>query len=401
MDDGVLPAAGGAGGAIAGWLLEHGRRIAAPEELLDQLCQRLIDQGVPIDRVGLHSRTLHPQVSGTRVLWRRGVQRIEETAYRRDDESLGEAYRTSPLKAVYDGGRPIRRRLEGPEAVLDFPVLAELRDEGLTDYLVMPLISIDSEVRSLTSWGSRRPGGFGELDIATIAGVLPAFAALAEIHERRRMTSTLLDTYLGSDAGRRVLGGQIQRGDGVTIAAALWFCDLRDFTSLSDELPGDAVIALLNDYFGCMAGPVQARGGEVLKFIGDAMLAIFPIRDDLDRDRACNTALAAAIAALAGLDALNAERSGQQKPPLRIGLALHTGSVMYGNIGAPNRLDFTVIGPAVNLVTRIESLCKPLGHRLLASARFASPCGSQLVSIGRHALKGIAEPQQIFTLPGA
>jgi adenylate cyclase len=401
MDDGVLPAAGVPGGAIAGWLLEHGRRIAAPEELLDQLCQRLIDQGVPIDRVGLHSRTLHPQVSGTRVLWRRGVERIEETAYRRDDESLGEAYRTSPLKAVYDSGRPIRRRLEGAAAVLDFPVLAELRDEGLTDYLVMPLISIDNEARSLTSWGSRRPGGFGELDIATIAGVLPAFAALAEIHERRRLTSTLLDTYLGSDAGRRVLGGQIRRGDGVTIAAALWFCDLRDFTGLSDELPGDAVIGLLNDYFGCMAGPVQARGGEVLKFIGDAMLAIFPIRDDLDRDRACHTALSAAIAALEALDALNAERSTQQKPPLRIGLALHTGSVMYGNIGAPNRLDFTVIGPAVNLVTRIESLCKPLGYRLLASARFASPCGSQLVSIGRHALKGIAEPQQIFTLPGA
>ena len=401
MDDGVLAPAGDPGGAIAGWLLEHGRRIAAPEELLDQLCQRLIDQGVPIDRVGLHSRTLHPQVSGTRVLWRRGVQRIEETAYRRDDESLGEAYRTSPLKAVYDSGRPIRRRLEGAAAVLDFPVLAELRDEGLTDYLVMPLISIDNEARSLTSWGSRRPGGFGDLDIATIAGVLPAFAALAEIHERRRMTSTLLDTYLGSDAGRRVLGGQIRRGDGVTIAAALWFCDLRDFTGLSDELPGDAVIGLLNDYFACMAGPVQARGGEVLKFIGDAMLAIFPIHDDLDRDRACHTALATAIAALEALDALNAERVTQQKPALRIGLALHTGSVMYGNIGAPNRLDFTVIGPAVNLVTRIESLCKPLGRRLLASARFASPCGSQLVSIGRHALKGIAEPQQIFTLPGA
>ena len=401
MDDGVLPVDGGPGGAIAGWLLEHGRRIAEPEELLDQLCQRLIDQGVPIDRVGLHSRTLHPQVSGTRVLWRRGVQRIAETAYRRDDESLGEAYRTSPLKAVYDSGRPIRRRLEGAAAVLDFPVLTELRDEGLTDYLVMPLISIDNEARSLTSWGSRRPGGFGELDIATIAGVLPAFAALAEIHERRRLTSTLLDTYLGSDAGRRVLGGQIRRGDGVTIAAALWFCDLRDFTGLSDELPGDAVIGLLNDYFACMAGPVQARGGEVLKFIGDAMLAIFPIRDDLDRDRACHTALAAAIAALEGLDALNAERVTQQKPPLRVGLGLHTGSVMYGNIGAPNRLDFTVIGPAVNLVTRIESLCKPLGRRLLASARFASPCGSQLVGIGRHTLKGIAEPQQIFTLPGA
>ena len=389
------------GGAIADWLLGQGRRIAAPEALLDQLCRRLIDQGVPIDRVGLHSRTLHPQVAGTRVLWRSDAARIEETAYQRDGDLAGEAYRRSPLYAVYADGRPLRRRLEGPDARLDFPVLAELRDEGLTDYLVLPLISIDDEVRSLTSWGSRRPGGFGDLDIATIAGLLPAFAALAEIHERRRMTSTLLDTSLGGDAGRRVLGGQIKRGDGVTIAAALWFCDLRDFTRLSDELPGDAVIALLNDYFACMAAPVRARGGEVLKFIGDAMLAIFPIRDDLDRDRACHGALAAAVDALAGLDALNAARSAASLPPLGVGLALHTGSVMYGNIGAPDRLDFTVIGPAVNLVTRIEGLCKPLGRRLLGSARFASPCGSRLVPLGRHPLKGIAEPQAIFTLPDA
>jgi adenylate cyclase len=395
----VLPGGGPAGAAIAAWLLREGRRIASPEELLDELCRRLIDAGVPIDRVGLHARTLHPLVAGTRVLWRSGERAVEETAYAHSPQ-LDEAFLKSPLYAVYSTGRPVRRRLEGADAVLDFPVLQELRDEGLTDYLVLPMISIDNEVRSLTSWGSCRPGGFGEADISTIAGMLPAFAALAEIQERRRMTSTLLDTYLGSDAGQRVLGGLIKRGDGVAMAAALWFCDLRDFTRLSDELPGEAVIGLLNDYFGCMSEPVQARGGEVLKFIGDAMLAIFPIKDDLDRDRACNTALEAAIDALKGFDALNRARQEAGDPPLGVGLALHTGSVMYGNIGAPNRLDFTVIGPAVNLVTRIESLCKPLGRRLLASARFASPCGSQLVSIGRHALKGIAEPQEIFTLPG-
>jgi len=283
--------------------------------------------------------------------------------------------------------------------VLDFPVLTELRDEGLTDYLVMPLISIDSAVRSLTSWGSRRPGGFGDLDIATIAGVLPAFAALAEIHERRRMTSTLLDTYLGGDAGRRVLGGQIQRGDGVTIAAALWFCDLRDFTSLSDELPGDAVIGLLNDYFACMAGPVQARGGEVLKFIGDAMLAIFPMADDLDRDRACLTALEAAREALAGFDKLNERRCELGRPALGVKIALHAGTVVFGNIGAPSRLDFTTIGPAVNMVTRLEGLAGRLGLRLLASERFASPCDSQMVSIGYHPLRGIALQQELFTVP--
>ena len=196
-----------------------------------------------------------------------------------------------------------------------------------------------------------------------------------------------------------MLSGAITRGSAETIACALWYCDLRGFTAMSERLPRDALIQLLNDYFACMAAPVHAHGGEVLKFVGDAMLAIFPIADDLDRDRACLTALRAAEEALEELDRLNATRRETGRPQIEVGIALHTGAVMYGNIGAPTRLDFTVIGPAVNLVTRIEDLCAPLGQRLLTSERFASPCGSKLRSLGRHRLRGIEDEQEVFGLP--
>jgi adenylate cyclase len=212
------------------------------------------------------------------------------------------------------------------------------------------------------------------------------------------MAETLLDTYLGRDAGRRVLGGLIKRGDGVTIAAALWYCDLRGFTAMSENMPRDAVIEALNSYFECMAGAVH-KYGDFLKFIGDAMLAIFPIADDLDRDRACLTALSATEDALGAIAKLNAERVAAGALALEVGIALHTGAVMYGNIGAPDRLDFTIIGPAVNLVTRLEQKCVELGRPLLASAPFASPCGSRLVPVGRTRLRGILAEQEIYGLP--
>jgi adenylate cyclase len=225
------------------------------------------------------------------------------------------------------------------------------------------------------------------------------FTVAIEVREIRRLASTLLDTYLGHDAGQRVLAGQIRRGAGVTMAAAIFYCDLRGFTALSENMMPDRVIELLNDYFGCMAAPVQRLGGEVLKFIGDALLAIFPIADDLDRDRACRTALKAARQALAALDELNLRRREAGEATLEVGLALHTGTVMYGNIGAPDRLDFTVIGHAVNLTTRLERLCRQLERRLVASERFASPCGIEMVPLGRFELPGVQGPQAVFGLP--
>lgn len=383
--------------ALKAWLLSEGRLMADPAAVFDNVCRRLRATGVPVDRASINIRTLHPQVGAVRVMWKSELSAPVETTIGHD--VISGMFSSSPFYVVYSTGKPLRRRLEDPDAPMDFSILPELKAEGVTDYYVTPMVFMDGRVHG-TTWASRRPGGFDEADIDAIETMLPALSLIAEIQQGRRFAKTLLDTYLGPQAGARVLNGSIRRGDAETIAAALWFCDMRGFTELSERLPRADVIATLNTYFECMAGPIHARGGEILKFIGDAVLAIFPMQDDLDRDRACHTALEAAQEALAGLDALNARRSAEGHDPIRIGLGLHAGAVTYGNIGAADRLDFTVIGPAVNLVTRIESLCPVIGRPLLTSARFASPCGSKLVPIGRYRLRGIADEQEVYGLPG-
>ena len=196
------------------------------------------------------------------------------------------------------------------------------------------------------------------------------------------------------------MGGLIRRGESVTIAAAIWQCDLRDFTAMSNQLPRDEVLAILNDYFDAVTRPVLARGGEILKFIGDSVLAIFPMKDDLDRDDKCRTALTAAEEALEAMRDVNELRASAGKAPLGVGIGLHAGSVSYGNIGSQTRLDFTVIGPAVNLAARITGLCRPLNQRLLASKAFASPCGSKLVPLGHYPLHGFDQPQEVYAAAG-
>lgn len=384
-------------GATAAWLVQEGRDLPDSGAVIGEFCRRLIAEGFPLDRLTVGTRTLHPQVAAISFVWYRGRGAPEEVQ-REHGVLESEVYLRSPIRALYEGAPEIRRRLEGPDAVLDFPILEELRGEGMTDYLAL-LMPLTKGWRGVVSIATTRPGGFTDQELASFAAILPVLSLVVEVKERRRITATLLETYLGRDAGHRVLSGLVKRGDGVTIAATLWYCDLRGFTRMADRLPRDTVIEWLNQYFDCMAGAVHAHGGEVLKFIGDAVLAIFPIRDDLDRDRACMAALAAAREALADLKRLNAARHQDGLPPLEVGLSLHTGAVMYGNIGAPQRLDFTIIGPAVNLLTRIEGLCPVLGYPLLASARFASPCGSEMVSLGFHRLRGIEEEHELFTLP--
>lgn len=383
--------------SAAQWLLREGRDLPDSKAVLGGLARVLTESGFALYRLAVSTRTLHPQVLAIAYVWRRGD--IEATETRRDHGILeSPLYLQSPIRAIYDGAPEVRRRIEAPDSPMDFPILHELRAEGVTDYLALPMKFSRGRMATVAI-ATDRPGGFSNRELAEFSDLVPLLALVLEVKETMRMTAALLEIYLGRDAGRRVLGGLIKRGDGITLAAALWYCDLRGFTALSDRLPRDELIELLNEYFGCMAGAVHARGGEVLKFIGDAMLAIFPIADDLDRDRACLAALDAAQDALSQLDSLNEARRAAGQPVLEVGLALHTGAVMYGNIGAPDRLDFTVIGPAVNLVTRLEGLCAPLGQRLLASARFASPCGFKLRSLGYYRLKGIAEEQEVFGLP--
>ncbi len=384
------------------WLLEQGREARDMPSFLLGLTERLAAAGFPLLRVYVGQRTLHPQIAAIGYLWNRGDAAVEVMT--RDISVIqSAAYTTSPFRHLYEFGvKVIRRRLTGPEAQLDFPILTEMRDQGATDYAIFAL-NLGAIVRSSISITTDQPGGFSNEQLNAFEAIVPLLAMVVEMLETRRLAGTLLEVYLGRDPGRRVLDGAIQRGEGVTIAAAVWYCDLRDFTKLSNKLPRDEVIALLNDYFDSVARPVHAHGGEILKFIGDAILAIFPMEDDLDRDSKCRVALTAAEEALDAMRDLNELRASAGKRPLKIGIGLHAGSVTYGNIGVVSselaRLDFTVIGPAVNLAARIGDLCRPLDETLLASRAFASTCNSTLVPLGEYVLRGFDEPQQVYGMP--
>ena len=384
------------------WLLEHGNTAKDMSQFLAGLIKVLTESGFPLLRVYVGQRTLHPQIAAIGYSWNRGDSEI--TIVTRDISVFNsQTYVQSPIRLLYEFGmKRIRRRLEGPEAQMDFPILQEMRDQGATDYAIFAL-NFGAIVRSSISITTDEPSGFNEAQLGAFEAIVPILAMVVETLETRRLAGALLGVYLGRDPGERVLAGAIQRGEGVTIAAAVWYCDLRDFTKLSNKMPRDEVIALLNDYFDAVARPVHEHGGEILKFIGDAVLAIFPMLDDLDRDRQCRVALSAAEGALQAITELNELRASAGKRPLKIGVGLHAGSVTYGNIGVVShdlaRLDFTVIGPAVNLAARIGDLCRPLDEVLLASRAFASPCGSTLVPLGKYDLRGFDDPQEVYGLP--
>jgi adenylate cyclase len=383
-------------GPLLDWLIGDARKLPDGPTLLAQLCERLLGQGLPLARASFHIRTLHPQLFGMGFYWQRGTAQIRVFRAERGIERT-ELYQRSPMRVLFEGAGAVRQRLDLPDVALAFPLLEELRQQGLTDYVALPLTFTDGKIHG-TTWSADRPGGFSSAELAQIEDLLPLFGLLLEIHLSRRITITLLDTYVGHHAGERILEGQITRGSGETVAAAIWYCDLRGFTALSERLGRDALLACLNDYFDCMAGAVERQGGEILKFIGDAMLAIFPLAGD----EACRRALEAARAARDAMAALNTRRRERGEEALGFGIALHAGEVMYGNIGAANRLDFTVVGPAVNLTTRIERLCRSLERDLLVSGAFAGGCTTwPLRSLGRHRLQGVALPVELFTLAEA
>jgi adenylate cyclase len=244
-----------------------------------------------------------------------------------------------------------------------------------------------------------RPGGFTEVEIAGLKEIAHALGIVTELQASRATARSLMDTYLGRRTGERVLAGAIRRGSGETIRAVIWYCDLRGFTALVDRIPLADVAAMLNEYFEIMAGAVMAEGGEVLKFIGDGMLAIFDLCDGEAATRCCAAALRAAGAAAEAIAAANVRRAAAGAPEIHFGLALHLGEVYYGNIGALSRLDFTVIGPAVNQATRLEKLGSELGHSVVTSASFAAAAAEPLTSLGLYQLRGVAQLQEIFAPP--
>src|SRR5260370_3432718 len=379
---------------VVEWMMRDGRHSTHMREFGDEMCRRIVAADIPLWRAFCSVSTLHPQIAVTAYIWRRnttGAVRMTAThAFEREPEFAG-----SPIAEVKRTGRMIRRRLTDPNCPIDYPVLREFKADGGTDYAAMPMICSSGEVNSIT-WLTDRADGFTEREIAGLASVAEALAIIVELQATRRIARHLMDTYVGHRTGERVLSGAITRGSGEAIRAVIWFCDLRGFTALADTLPQGKVISLLNDYFETMVEVVTAEGGEALKFMGDGMLATFELRATEDPAPRCRAALRAARAAGEKIATRNIERRNAGEPQIRFGLALHLGEVSYGNIGAPTRLDFTVIGPAVNQAARLEKLGHELGRPVVTSASFAAAAAERLDSLGPHGLRGVAEPQQVF-----
>lgn len=380
------------------WLMNEERVTPVRIPLLfDRFICRLIKAGLPIIRASLHIRQLHPQLAARSLIWILGGGGTIELDHEHSIQSLG-VYLASPVKAINDGSGPIRRCLESPDCPLDFPLLKELQNLGLTDYAMHPLHFSGGSINAL-SIATNEAGGFNESDIAFLDATLAAFSAIVELQQLRRTARDLLSTYVGPNTGERIFSGEIKRGDGEVIHAVIWYCDLRGFTELSETQPLGEVLAVLDDYFDQVAQAVVAHDGEILKFVGDAMLAIFPCEaSGAALCQSCDGAVAAAEAAVAGVAELNQMQTGEGRLPVHCGVAVHIGEVMYGNIGAADRLDFTVIGPAVNLVNRLQQLCAQLDESIVVSAEIVASSTRDFRSLGHHELKGIAKPREAFTL---
>ena len=339
-------------------------------------------------------RTLHPDIVGRNFIWRLGGEVVVGSA---NYEMLdSEEFRSSPLAIVFGEGREVRSLIDGPDAQ-HFPLFDDLRAEGITDYIALPLLNVDGSVHA-SSWTTKQPGGFTDVQLKALRGLIPPLSRLIEVTRLRFMSSILLDTYVGNRAGERILGGQIRRGHAETMQAAIWLSDLRGFTALSDRLPAETVIEILNQYFDCQVAAIATHGGEVLKFMGDGLLAVFPFDEYVgDIGKACAKVLEAACEARANVEAMQFP-IGETVERFRFGVALHVGRILYGNIGGGNRLDFTCIGPAVNLAARLEKMAGRLHRTVVASAEFAKACPGGWEDLGEFPIAGFSKAERVYGL---
>jgi adenylate cyclase len=379
----------------------------APELLLDGITAVLEGAGVPLWRAGTALHVLHPELAATQIIWVRGRG---ASAIARDHALLAsEIWRGSPVELLVTGGHDeLRVPLGPPHPAPAYKVLEELIAGGGTDYIAFGLDASDSVGgasvdpywrRQWISFCTDAPGGFEPEDAELLRSLRAVFAVRLALESSRRSTHALLQAYLGANAARRITTGSWRRGTGEPMRAVVWFCDMRGFTTFSDTRPAREVVETLDAYFDAVASPVQRNGGEVLKFIGDAVLAVFPISTDAAQS-SCLSAMTAARQACANLAVLNSKRGAANLPLLGLGIAMHTGEVMYGNIGAQDRLDFTVIGAPVNEVCRVEPLTRTLGVDVLLTETFVRDARVENApSLGKHALKGVGGELEVFALP--
>jgi adenylate cyclase len=380
---------------LTDWLIDGARSEPNPAKMMAQACERIVAAGLPLWRVGIFIRTLHPDIFGRRFIWKPGAEVELGTV----DFSFQDSpeFSNSPLSIVFKQGIEVRLRTDDP-AAKRFPVIGDLRAEGVTDYLALPLMFITGETHA-SSWTTRQPGGFTDEQVDWLRQLVIPLARIIEIISLQRTAALLLDTYVGNRAGERILAGQIRRGHTQTMDAAIWLSDLRGFTALSDRLPAETVVDVLNQYFDCQVHAIREHGGEVLKFMGDGLLAVFPITaDDGDAGEVCGGALQAARKSRGNVEAMHYP-AGDTLETFRFGVALHVGRILYGNIGGGDRLDFTCIGPAVNLAARMEKIAGRLKRTVVASASFVDECEAESwTDLGEFPIAGLAQAQRVYGL---
>jgi len=398
---------------LSAWLTQAGLAGMPENDILSVFCDRCVAAGIPLGRAHAFIDTLHPVYEGSLFRWGYSPDESGVVEYGRttlgdvdasgaaslDAQATGIWRRSAYYTMLRTGASLLRRRLTADNQD-EFSLMREWLADGMTDYLaIISRFAAGGVIGEMdgvySSWATRSPDGFSDEEMAALERLVPYLALAIKSVSLARMTGTLMETYLGRDAGQRVLAGRILRGVADTIQAVVWFSDLRGFTRITDTAP-EQVIPLLNDYAEVIVSEIHDHGGDVLKLIGDGTLAIFTAED---RTQACTAALSAAIAAREGIAALNARREADGKPVTDMYLGLHVGEVFYGNVGSHERLDFTVIGPAVNEVSRIAAMCRSVDQPVLMSAAFADveAVKRHVVSVGRYALRGVSEPQELFT----
>ena len=398
-------AAAGGLTAIHAWLIGAGLSNQPMAAILNELCQRLNAAGLPVSRGFSSIETLHPLLRAHSATWERGV--VAESEFQHDDLRRA-MWHESPFRHMIDNLVPrLERNLTGPGAQFDYPVLQEFCDAGHTAWMAFlfgierPDATSGYDLGVICSWCTDRPGGWTAAQREAIEDISRTMALAMRSSIGFRVTRELLATYLGHDAGNRVMAGDIQRGAVGEIEACLLYADLRGFTDYAEATPPATVAERLNAYLDCMGAPVEARGGQILKFLGDGLLAVFMFDTGADKTAVCGAALDAAEDSLRRISELNAKAGDGAGRTLSADIALHKGQVLYGNVGTAQRLDFTVIGPAVNEAARLEGLCRDLGTNLLISSSFhaeAGPAQARMLSLGQHRLRGVREAREVFTL---
>jgi len=389
---------------LATWLAKAGLEGQTETALVEGFCSRAVAGGLPLARAMLLVDTLHPIHEGRAFRWEKEKPEATLIEYGRTAEGeAAERWRTSPLYRLLNSGESLLRLRVSAETEVEFPSFAEFREAKFTDYVaIINRFAEDGVIGEMdcvySYWTTDRAEGFSDDEIGALKRLTPFLGLAIKAASLARIAETLVETYLGRDAGRRVLRGRIERGVTDRIKTVLWFSDLRNYTRISETSAPEEIIPLLNDYAEAVVSSIHENSGDVLKLIGDGVLAIFPADE---RSRACAAALGAARAAQEAVAALNARRVEKGLPATEMYLGLHIGEVFYGNIGSKERLDFTVVGPAVNEVSRIAAMCRSVDQPILISAAFAESCADErgaFASVGRFALRGVGKPQELFTL---